>query len=84
MPLFAEKLVIKAAGIPRLRSRPQTPSGLPSRTVDGWMRVRIAMAVAGRPATKTHAAASKAEDVAGRLGCSVWPMITPPRTGPTI
>ena len=48
------------------------------------MRVRIATAVAGRPATKTHAATSKAEDVAGRLGCSVWPMITPPTTGPTI
>ena len=40
-PLFAEKLVISAAGIPHLRSRPHTRSALPSRTVDGCMRVRM-------------------------------------------
>ena len=67
-----------------LRSRPHSRSGLPSRTVDSWIRVRIATTAAGSAAMKTHAATSKAEDVAGRLGCSVWPMITPPTTGPTI
>ena len=34
IPLLAEKLVIRAAGIPRLRSRCQTRSARPVRTVD--------------------------------------------------
>ena len=58
---------------------------LPVRTVDFWMRVRIARTAAGRPPTNTHAATSKADDVDSEgSGWSLWPMITPPRTGPTI
>ncbi len=84
MPLLAEKLVINAAGIPGRRSRRHTFSARPVRTVDAWMRVRIATAAAGTAPTNTHAATRSAEEVDARLGSSLWPMITPPRTGPTI
>ena len=46
--------------------------------------MRSATAAAGKPATKSHAAISRAEEVDGTLGCSVWPMMTPPTTGPMI
>ena len=85
MPLFAEKLVISAAGIPRLRSRPQTRSGLPvahRRLLDAWCASRQRRRAARRRRPTPRPAS--AEDVDGRLGWSVWPMITPPRTGPTI
>ena len=71
MPLFAEKLVISAAGMPRRRSRCQTRSGRPVRTVDFCILVRIARTAGSRPATNTHAATSSADDVdaeAGLLG----------------
>ena len=46
--------------------------------------MRIARTAAGRPPTNTQAATSSADEVDSRLGSSLWPMITPPRTGPTI
>ena len=79
---LGEKLVI-SAGIPRRRRSRQTGLARPVRTVDPGSGC-IARAAAGRAPMKTQAAISRADEVDSRLGSSLWPMITPPSTGPTI